>query len=114
MMTGPSALQEATAAAIAMRWSLWLLDCPAAKGWGGAVGSRPGEDGAVIVFVNDKSVFCLSDIGSKNGQKVTDRCQPVGFLDAKPLCIGNSRCAACPSHCNGHDRHQIWKLCCTY
>ena len=28
----------------------------------------------------------------------------VGFLDAKPLCIGNSRCAACPSHCNGHDR----------
>ena len=89
-------------------------DCSAAKGWGGAVGSRPGGDGAVIVFVNDKPVFCLSDIGSKNGQKVTDRCQPVGFLDAKPLRIGNSRCAVCPSHCNGHDRYQIWKLCCTY
>ena len=78
------------------------------------MGSSPGGVGAVIVFVNDKPVFCLSDIGSKNGQKVTDRCQPVGFLDAKSLCIGNSRCTACSSHCNSHDRHQIWKLCCTY
>ena len=114
MMTGPSALQEATAAAIAMRWSLWLLTVPPQRDGAGQWAAGPGGDGAVIVFVNDKSVFCLSDIGSKNGQKLTDRCQPVGFFDAKPLCIGNSRCAACPSHCNGHDRHQIWKLCCTY
>lgn len=96
MMTGPSALQEATAAAHRDAMVIMAADCPAAKGRSGAVGSRPGGDGAVIAFVNDKSVFCLSDIGSKNGQKVTDRCQPVGFLDAKPLCIGNSRCAGLP------------------
>ena len=116
MMTGPSALQEATAAAIAMRWSLWLLTVPPQREGAGQWAAGPeGSVQSLFSSMISPSFVCLILVAERWSK--SHRPLLAGqFPGCESLCA--SAIVDVPlapeSTCNSHDRHQIWKLCCTY